>query len=264
MSLCFPLINSMKVSSASISISLPYFRLGIFGLTKTSHDVFWFKHHMLTVPPPPFSTLVILVTTSWAFEAVIRHLRYSNQCSFSLWPIVSFSMVSIFSLVKTLKFSLKSLIFLDILMTSDMLSTFLGWTIFVEISSLTKSTFGLGTAECNTLRGETLLIASAKSYILNGFKLQFFSGSNLFFGEASNGFPFFLSGQNLLDWNLNHLSFLVFWFYDRSFFCYLFKYYPKFVEWILSWLKFLHSSLMIEYLLPERLWYCKGWRHPDL
>ena len=78
-------------------------------------------------------------------------------------------------------------------MTSDMLCFFLGWTIFVEISSLTKYTFGLGTAVCNILWGETLLIASAKSFILNGFKSQFFSGSNHFFGEATNGLFFFLS-----------------------------------------------------------------------
>ena len=108
MSVCFTLINLMKVFAASISISLPYFRAGIFDLTKTNPDIFWFKDHILTVPPPPFSTLVIFVTSSWAFEAVIRHLRYSSQCSFSLWSIVSFSMVSIFSLVKTFKFSLKS------------------------------------------------------------------------------------------------------------------------------------------------------------
>ena len=45
---------------------------------------------------------------------------------------------------------------------------FLVWTIFVEIGYLTKSTFGLGNAVCNILWGETLLIAAAKSFILNG------------------------------------------------------------------------------------------------
>ena len=170
MSVFFRLINSMKMFATSISIALPYFITAIFGLTKTSLETFWFKDHMLTVPPRPFCTLVILVITSWAFEAVISHLRCSNQYSFSLWPIVNFSMVSIFSLVKTLKFSLKSLILSDILMISDMLNTFSGWTMFVKISSLTKSTFGLGTAVCNILLGETLLRASAKSFILNGFK----------------------------------------------------------------------------------------------
>ena len=89
-------------------------------------------------------------------------------------------MVSRFSLVKTPKFSLKSLVFLEILITSDMLSTFLGSAVFVEINSLTKFTFCLGTAVCNILSGETLWIVSAKSFILKGFKLQFFSGSNLF------------------------------------------------------------------------------------
>ena len=145
---------------------------------------------MLIVSPPPFCTLAILVTTSWAFEAVIRHLRYSYQYSFSFWPIVSFSMVSIFSLVKTPKFSLKSLIFLDILMTSDMLITFLGGTIFIEISSLIKSTFGLGNAVCIIIWGKSLFTASAKFFILNGYKSQFFGGSSLFFGEATNGLSF--------------------------------------------------------------------------
>ena len=110
----------------------------IFGLTKTSHEIFWFKDHMLIVPLLSFSTIVNFVTTSWAFEAVRRHLRYSNQCPFSLWPIVSFSMVLIFSLVKTRKFWLKLFMFLD------MLSTFSGWAFFVEISSLTISTFSFG------------------------------------------------------------------------------------------------------------------------
>ena len=49
-----------------------------------------------------------------------------------------------------------------------MLHAFLVWTIFVEIGYLTKSTFGLGNAVCNILWGETLLIAAAKSFILNG------------------------------------------------------------------------------------------------
>ena len=60
-------------------------------------------------------------------------------------------MVYAFSLGKTLKFSLKTLILLDIFMISDMLSTFLGLIGFAEISSLTKSTFGLGTAVCSIL-----------------------------------------------------------------------------------------------------------------
>ena len=50
MSICFPicLINSLKVFAISISISLPYFRPGIFDLTKTSLEIIWFKDHMLT------------------------------------------------------------------------------------------------------------------------------------------------------------------------------------------------------------------------
>ena len=84
-------------------------------------------------------------------------------------PIVSFL---IFYLEKTLKFSLKSLIFLDILMTTDMLSTFLCWTIFVKIAFLTKSTFDWDITVCNILWGESLLIASAKSFMLNGFSVD--------------------------------------------------------------------------------------------
>ena len=195
MSACFPMINSMKVFAASISICLPYFRAGIFVLGKTSPEMFWFKDHILTISP----LLVISVTTSWAFEAVIRHLRYSSQCLFSLCPIVSFSMVSIFSLLKTFKTSpLKKLIFLDILMTSDMLRTFSDWTIFVQRSYRTKSSFGVGTGVCNIIWGETLLIASAKSFINNGFKSQFFRGSNLFFGEATKGLFFSSLAKNLL------------------------------------------------------------------
>ena len=92
--------------------------------------------------------------------------------------------------IKTRQFSLKSLVFLDVLMASDMLSTYLGSTIFVEISSLTKCTFGFGSAVSNIISGETLSIASAKSFIINDFKSQFFSGSNLFFDEAANVFFF--------------------------------------------------------------------------
>ena len=104
-------------------------------------------------------------------------------------------MFSIFSLVEMLKFPLTSLEFLDTLMTSDMLSIF---DIFFEVSYLRKSTFGLGTAACNILLGETLWIASAKSFILNGFKSQFFSGSNLFFSEATNS-VFFSSLAKILS-----------------------------------------------------------------
>ena len=64
-------------------------------LKKSSPETFWFKDHMSTVPPPPFPTLVILLTTSWDFETVIGHLRYLNQCSFSLLPMVRFLIVSI-------------------------------------------------------------------------------------------------------------------------------------------------------------------------
>ena len=64
--------------------------------------------------------------------------------------------------------------------------------------SLTKSTFGLGTAVCNILWGETLLLASAKPIILYSFESQFFSRSNLVFGEAFNGLFFFLSGEVIL------------------------------------------------------------------
>ena len=68
-----------------------------------------------------------------------------------------------------------------------MLITFLGGTIFVEISSLIESTFGLGNAVCIIIWGENLFTASAKFFILDGYKSQFFGGSNLFFGEATNG-----------------------------------------------------------------------------
>ena len=47
-------------------------------------------------------------------------------------------------------------------------------------------------------------------------------------------------------------------------FCCLLKYIQSlwkgsFIDW-----GFVHSSLMIQHLLPERLRYCKGWNHPDL
>ena len=63
-SLCFPFKNAIKIIALSIFISLPYFRAGIFGLTKTSPEIVWFKYQMLIVPTLSFSTLAILVTTS--------------------------------------------------------------------------------------------------------------------------------------------------------------------------------------------------------
>ena len=118
----------------------------------------------------------------------------------------SFSMISIFSLVKTLKLSLRSLIFLDILMASDMLRTFSDWTIFVQISSLTKSTFCLSTAVCNIPWGETALVPAELVYstVLN----HSFSVYQTSFLVKLLLVSFFFSGQNLLDWNLNLLSFL--------------------------------------------------------
>ena len=160
MSFCLPLINSMKVSLALFSVSLPYFRAGVFGLLKTSLEIFWFKDYILILPLPNFSSLVILVTAYWTFET--RNLRCSNQCSFSLWPIVSFSMVWIVSL--------KSLISLNKLIASDMLRIFLGWIIFVEMRSLARFTFALGNAVFNILWGELcwfLLQDSSYSIVLN-------------------------------------------------------------------------------------------------
>ena len=152
----------------------------------------------------------------------------------------------------------------------------------------------------------------SKSFILNGFKSQFFGGSNLFFGEATYGLFFFLCGQNLLKWNLNLLSFSVQYFFDLAaphWHCLYRR--EGFIKPIqtttsardivaaITWLHvspipaihvqwqilifavfliiiqsfwngsfidwdFLHSPLMIQHLLPERLWYCKGWNYPDL
>ena len=168
---------------------------------------------------------------------------------------------------------------------------------------MTKSTFGLGTTVCNILWGQTLLIASAKSFTLKGFKSQIFSRSNLFFGEPTNGLLFFslwpkyfrLKHKSLMTvwlngWVLVYMqslkSFIFFWFNSfwiwqpligiactckigqpdsncsfntihcswnlttffsytshahamtGLYFCSFFKYYPKFVEWILYWLRF--------------------------
>ena len=83
---------------------------------------------------------------------------------------------------------------------------FLGWTIFVEISSLTKSTIGLATSEWDILWGETLFIASAKSFIRNGFKSQFQWIKPLFWWSYKWSLFFLLFGQNLFDWDLNLLS----------------------------------------------------------
>ena len=142
----------------------------------------------------------------------------------------------------------------------------------------------LGYRLCNILCGETFLITSAESFILNGFESQFLSGSSFVFGEATSLF-FSLSGQHFLDWNLNLLFLLVQYFFSLAathwidiactsgigqtdsncsfntihcscnmvtyfshtshkrtiaspYFCCLFKYYSKFVERILYWLRF--------------------------
>ena len=141
----------------------------------------------------------ILMKKFDAFAPRFSHLGYSNKCSFSLWSIVSFLVVSIFSLGKSRKFSLKVLIFLDILMTWYMLGTFLDWTIFVGKSYLTKPIFDFGTAVCNRLWEKTLLVASAKSFIPNGFKSKFFSGRISFLIRLLMVCLCFLSDQNLLN-----------------------------------------------------------------
>ena len=120
---------------------------------------------MLNLAPYHFSSLVLLVATSWDFEAFISYFWYLSQCLFSLQSIVSFSMVLIFSLAKMHKFSLKSLVFLDISIVSTILSSFLGWKLFVEKIYLTKSTLDLGTALCNIFWVETLFITSVKHFL---------------------------------------------------------------------------------------------------
>ena len=60
---------SANVLIASISMSLPYFKIGMFGLTNVIPESFSFNDQMFTEPPPPFLTFFMFVIISCAFEA---------------------------------------------------------------------------------------------------------------------------------------------------------------------------------------------------
>ena len=115
-------------------------------------------------------------------------------------------------------------------------------------------------------------VGTCSTSLLNGFKSQFFSVSNFFFGEATIGLFFFLwpKSPRLKSKSFIFFVSIVFWFCNHSlallvqaelvrtnrleltyfshtshtravagpYFCCLFKYYPMFVKRIFYWLRF--------------------------
>ena len=68
---------SANVLTASIPMSLPHFKAGIFRLTNAIPEIFSFNDQMFTTPPPHFITFFIFVITWCASEALIT-LFYIN------------------------------------------------------------------------------------------------------------------------------------------------------------------------------------------
>ena len=89
MSLYFSSINSVKVFAASIFHISTIFQSRKIWLNKNQSWNFLVQGPHVNCITTTFFYFSHLVTTAWAFEPVIRHLRYPNQCWFSLWPIVN-------------------------------------------------------------------------------------------------------------------------------------------------------------------------------
>ena len=62
---------SANVLTASIPMSLPHFKAGIFRLTNAISEMFSFNDQMFTTLPPHFITFFVFVITSCASEALI-------------------------------------------------------------------------------------------------------------------------------------------------------------------------------------------------
>ena len=75
------MIYSTNVLTVSISMSLPYFKAGMFGLTNIIPEFFSFNGKVFTTAPPPFLTFFIFAITSCAFEAVIIYFLRKYHCS---------------------------------------------------------------------------------------------------------------------------------------------------------------------------------------
>ena len=74
------LMYSANILTASFSMSVTYFKAGIFGLINFIFAIFSFSDQIFTTPPSPFLTFFIFVITSCAFEAVITPLLHKYHC----------------------------------------------------------------------------------------------------------------------------------------------------------------------------------------
>ena len=84
---------SANVLAAPISMSLPYFKAEMFGLTNAIPEYFSFNHQIVTAPSHTFLTFFVFVIVSCSFFSMENKSKFSRKFTLAFVSFLRLSML---------------------------------------------------------------------------------------------------------------------------------------------------------------------------